>query len=400
METRIRLALRFGWTIVAVYGRLKHGIIWKRTPPKAPRLFISHLKLTSRERLLADTQRLLIIAEALFDDENLTPPDLIAGLPATIEAGIREGKAKLPPQDEIFETLDHWSLKCWAALNNEDTRLSEAASLGGSLADTYWHLPTPWQHTGADLGQTLQALLDPNRLTNLIRKVRYVDAYLPEGFGRMLRHSLWEWSIMGDLCRAATGELKIAYPNTYNLRSSQWFREHREDLIKKTEDIPADLNDKEKTFMRERVKKQAEKWERLVFDQSARPLMQPEDWRWVRWASTITMGVVTFLILLIGMLLLALLLRLGGWLIGFVLSVSPPEALQDWLTLGSAAFGVIGFLITQLYNGARELRQFYRWIRAWFLACKMNQCTLETWNGEKKSIAWIVIQRLMRPKDI
>lgn len=61
-QNRVWLALRFGWAMAEVYGRLKQELLWQRTPAATPRLFISDLNPTSGERLWAATCRLLALA--------------------------------------------------------------------------------------------------------------------------------------------------------------------------------------------------------------------------------------------------------------------------------------------------------------------------------------------------
>ena len=399
METRIRLALRFGWTIVAVYGRLKQGMLWKRTAPKAPRLFISHFDPTSGEELWTETRRLLAIAETLFDGADLAPPPLIAGLPATMEALIREEKEALPPEDEIFRALNHWSRRCWAALDTEDTIIAEAGSLGGSLADTFWHLQPYWDRTEPAPSETLEGMLNSERLIKLIRKIRHVEPYLPKGFGQMLRHSLWEWDVMNDLTRDALGELKIAYPLLYNMRSWQWVRRWRERRMKKKGIHPPDLKAKERERLWKRMQTQVTVWNRLVFDRSVNPMMRPTDWRWVRWISCILYAIFAALLIGAGMAVFVGLVIGGRWAVTRVFQTSPPSEFQDWLALGSASVAVVTFLITQLRNGAHGLRQLYRWVYDWVFARKMDQRTLTAWNGEEKPVFWIAIQRWLRAED-
>lgn len=399
METRIRLALRFGWTIVAVYGRLKQGMIWKRTPPKAPRLFISHFDPTSGEALWAETRRMLAIAETLFDGADLAPPPLIAGLPATIEAGIREQKGSLPSENESFEALNHWSRRCWAALDTEDTHLAEAASLGSSLADTFWHLQPYWDRAEPAPSETLEGMLKSQRLIKLIRKIRHVEPYLPTGFGQRLRHSLWEWDVMNDLSRDALGEIKIAYPLLYNLRSWQWVRRWRERRMKKKGIQPPDLKAKERENLWKQMQTQAAVWRRLVFDRSVNPMMRPTDWRWVRWISRLLYVVAAALLIGAGMAIFVGLVIGGGWVMTRIFQTNPPSEFQDWLALGSASVAVVTFLITQLRNGAQGLRRLYHWIYDWVFARKMEQRTLTAWNGEEKPVFWIALQRLLRAED-
>lgn len=407
-ENRARLALRFGWTMAEVYGRLGQPILWKRTLPKAPRLFISHFKPTSGEILWAETRRLLHLAALLFkgrdededEDEDLARPALIVGLPEQMEAFIRKDAGSLPAEEDLYAELDCWSRQCWARLDAEDAILAEAASLGASLADTFWHMPPPFQESKPAPEETWNHLLHSQRLIRLIRSVRRVESYLPQDFGRMLRHSLWEWDMTQDLIRTRSGKLKIAFPLLYAFRSFNWVRRFRRWLMKRGKRQLPVLTAGERKTIWKHLQKQVRLWKRLVFDRSVEQMLRPSDWRQVRWTSRILYVLLAMVLMVGGALAFFYLVKFGQHVVVWLIPrVAPPAKFSDWLALGGTLVSVLGFLITQLRRGAEGFWHLYEFIYEWVLACKTDQRTLQAWNGKEKSTLLIALQRLMRAED-
>jgi len=383
-----------------IYGRLRQSPLWKRTPPKAPRLFISHLNPTSGELVWAATRRLLSLSTELFKAEGMKPPILIIDLPAQMEALVEGASEDLPTEEEVFDALNRWSRRCWARLDTEDAVLAEAASLGASLADTFWHMCPPFRKSQPAPGETWDRLLKSQRLNNLIRYVRSVESYLPRGFGRMLRHSLWEWDITGDLVRTPEGELRIAYPLLYALRSWYGIRKLRRRLMKKQGFTPPELTHKERKNLWHQLEKQVAVWDRLLFDRSVGQMLRPSDWRRVRWTSRGLYALSAFALVVGGTLAFFYLVKAGQQVAIWLLpKIEPPAGFQDWLALGGALISMLGFLTAQLRRGAQGFRQLYRSIYEWVLACRMDQRALRAWNGKEKSTLLIALQRLMRAED-
>jgi hypothetical protein len=319
-----------------------------------------------------------------------------------MEKLIQEESRSLPSVKSLYKELNHWSRQCWARLDAEDALLSEAASLGASLADTYWHMRLPFEEPAeASHGEAWDEMLKSRRLINMIRAVRRVEPYLPQGFGRRLRHSLWEWDITEDLIRTPEGELQIAYPALYALRSWKWVRKLRRRWMKKQELNPPELTRKERKSFWNQLRNQMLIWKRLLFDRTVRQLMRPSDWRWVRWTSRILYGLAAILLAAGGTVGFFYLVKVGqGLLTRLLPQIKPPAEFQDWLALGSAVVAMLGFLFTQVRQGAQGFVRLYQGIYTEVLAYRMDQRTLRAWNTQDKPQLLIVLQRLMRAEDL
>jgi len=400
-EHRILLALRFGWTMTEVYGRLRQPILWKRTPSQVPRLFISHFKPTSGEVLWSETRRLLQLANLLFEDDRLARPDLIVDLPEQMETFIQEDSGDMPAEDDLYARLNSWSRQCWARLDAEDAILSESASLGASLADTFWHIPPPFRRSESASEELWGHLLKSQRLVRLIRSVRRVEPYLPQTFGRMLRHSLWEWDVLQDLNRTRSGELKVAFSALYVFRSFNWVRRFRRWLMKRRDVQSPKLTADEQKAVWRHLQKQMALWKRLVFERSIDQMLRPSDWRRVRWASRVLYALSAVALIVGGALAFFYLVKFGQHVVAWLTPrVAPPAEFSDWMALGGVLVSGMGFLIAQLRRGAQGFHKLYQSIYGWVLACKMDQRTLHAWNGQEKSTLWIALQRLMRAEDV
>ncbi len=402
---RVQMALRFGWTMAEVYGRLRRPLLWKRTAPETPRLFVSGFSPTSGERLWVATRRLLLLWQALFqreeqasDDEGL--PEMLVELLDQMEDLIREEPTELPPVEDVFEELNHWSRECWARLDAEASVLAEAVTLGASLADTFWHMRPPRKGEAPSRKETWRYLLGPQRLTALIRSVRRVEPYLTEGTGRMLRHSLWEWSVARELTYSQSGEVKIACPQLYALRSVYLLRRLRRWWMEKQGLRLLELHlDDEKELWRQ-LQKQMLVWERLIFGRSVEQLLRPSDWRQVRWMARLLYAFAAVFFVMVGAAFFLGLLWVGRFVVALLLPfLVPPTRFEEWLALGGSAVAVLGFVVTQLRTGVRRLHDLYGSIYEWVLACKLDQRSLQAWNGRTKPLWLIGLQRLLRAEE-
>lgn len=404
-EDRVLLALRLGWTMAEVCGRLRHPVLWQRTPPQIPRLFIGDLSPTSGEQLWTATHRLLVLWHRLFESQPrggsaCAPSEAVAELPERMEVLMGGGAGSPPPAEGIYAELNRWSRDCWAQLDAEASVLAESAVLGASLADTFWHMQPPGRATTPSRKQTWRYLLGPERLIALLRAVRRIEPWLPEHVGRMLRHSLWEWSIARELTLSRSGRVKIACPVLYALRGLYPLRSLRRWAMKKRGVRLPELAAEQEKHLWTQLRKQMLMWECLVFARPVAQIIRPSDWRWVRWVSVGVYAVSTVLFVAAGSLFLLGVVIIARQAMEPILSLlDPPRQLGDWLAWGSALIAVAAFVGTQVQRSARRLRALYATIHGWVLACKLDQRSLQAWDGRTKSVGLIWLQRLLRAED-
>lgn len=394
----IMKALQLGWMFAEVNGRLKQSQMWGGGQSPARRVFLSHPKPKYGEALHLALQRLVVLADQLFPSSEKEPskcpvPEALQDFLTQVEHKLAPGGDKSPLSveriEDVFHILDAWSLRCWTHLGSESPIMAEAATFGGSLADTYWGMQLPTSEVSEDTrvkAVTWRYLLAPNRLHALIEDVRAIEDYMPNDCGTMFRHTLWEWGIADDLTRGVEGNLKIADDKSWRRLKKR----HRRDI--------KELSLEEEREMYRNLEIQQRQWKRLVF--TGEIPLQPEGRRWVVW--------VTGAVYVLGVAFLFLLFMsvLGGlsWLsYGLASSwlfprISLPSEAEDWLKIGGilvAAFTSVG---TQLWRWCRSIIGLYDTICHWWMLVKKKQYSLHRWNGEEKS-AWIIAkQQLLSPQ--
>jgi hypothetical protein len=441
-QDRIWLALRFGWTLAEICGRLAENPP-PDTPPASTRLFLSDLNPSPNERLWAAVQRLIYLTHQLFPPEDTqgrggSQPSEVQPSPASLEVKEEEikveqdegrplelepgstslaipgclndllqrlekrmpGAGKLPKVEDMYRDLNPWSRRIWGRLDAEDPLLAEAATLGARLADTFWQWPYPAGQPPAPGKHTWQHMLKQERLNRLIRSVRTVEAHLPAHVGPMLRHSLWEWSIVGELGRSDSGALEIMFPFWYNLRSLNWARRLRRRRIDEVARPPLEVGLGEDQALWKQLLNQVTTWEHLVFNRPLGHLLRPSDWRQVR---RVTLGLYAAMLVAItagGALLVAGLIWLvSEFLVALLPFLAAPTEFKDQLTLATTIVVVLAFLFTQLRQGLGRLRHLHDGIYQWVMMRKLQQRGLRTWDGQTKPLAWIWLQRLLRAED-
>jgi hypothetical protein len=408
------LALRLGWTLAEVYGRLGENPP-PDTPSSSTRLFLSDLNPSPNERLWAATQRLIYLVHRLFpprstsgkdegeqevEAEELRPglveyPKCLDDLLQRLEQRM-PGRGKLPRASALYDELNQWSRQVWAILDSEDPLLAEATTLGGRLADTFWQWRFPVKGQSAPAKQAWPHLLKRQRMTAIIRQVRLVETHLPAHVGSMLRHSLSEWSIAGELTRSSSGELEVAYPRLYRWRSLGWARARRRRRMKARREPPLQLRLKEGQALWRQLRNQIGDWERLVFGRPLARLLRPSDWRQVRWHAIVLYAGAVFLITAGIAGLIWLVIRLLGYLFPFL---AAPTEFKEQLTLASTLVAVLGFLATQFRRGLVGLRHLYDSIYTWVMMRKLEHRSLRLWNGETKPLRWVWLRLLLRAED-
>ena len=310
------------------------------------------------------------------------------------------GNGKLPKVEAVYNDLNQWSRMVWATLDAENPLLAEAATLGARLADTFWQWRFPAGEQPTSSKQTWQHLLKPKRMTAIIRQVRQVETHLPAHVGPMLRHSLWEWGIAGELTRSSSGQLRIAHPFLHRLRSLRWARTLRRRRKKAASREPPELTLEEERFLWKRLRHQMVAWEHLVFNRPLAHLLRPSDWRQVRWLS---LGLYAGAILLFtagGGLLVGGLVWLVSRFLGYVLPfLAAPTEFKDQVTLATTIVAVLAFLFAQMRQGLVRLRHLYDGIYHWVMMRKLQQRGLRAWDGRTKPLRWIWLQHLLRAED-
>lgn len=385
---RVQLSMQFGWAIVAAKGCLDTPLYWTRSLEMAPRLFISHPKPNSGEAFWRALRRALALGDGLFPASKdapsaCPPPELLSeDLTQEMKSLLQDGGELGISTERIVEALNHWSRECWVQLSSESPILSEAASLGGSLADTYWHLSP--QEEGPTRKETWRYLLSWRRLNRLIAQTRRVEAYLPENVGRLLRHSLWEWGIAGTLSRKKSGELRIAHP-------LRWA------FLNKKFSEAVELTPEEEKTLQTNLRQQAEIWKDLISGRI--PQLKPSDWRelrvitWLAYALTIV-----FQVALVGTLILGLLYvisLIAPWLTAHI---EAPDEFGNWLDLVATLTATLGLVAPQLWRWAKKATHLYDSLYNWFKMGELKQRSLHRWNGKSKSILIIWLQELLLAK--
>jgi hypothetical protein len=343
---------------------------------------------------------LVVLAETLFPATEETPS--ACPVPTAIRDFLQEAAQKLSPEGdksplaeariaELFTTLNTWSRTCWVHLGAASPLLSEAATLGGSLADTYWamQLPpdakSPVQEDTRVKAQTWRGLLAPNRLHALIEDVYAVEAQLPADVGSVLRHTLWEWGIADDLTRDDAGHLQIADPSAWRRLTKRHRREVKE------------LQPEEERALYAHLEDQQRQWRRLVF--AGDVALEPTDRRHLRLLAGLCyiLEVVTLFILtvlaLLGLSWLAY--QIGVWLFP---QIQRPDTVEDWLKIGGALTAVATFVGTQLWRWGKMILNLYDEIADWWRVVKEKQRSLRPWNGKPKAAWLIALQQLVYPK--
>jgi len=419
-QDRIWLALRFGWTLAEVYGRLSEN-----PPPdtasSSTRLFVSDLNPTPNERLWIATRRLIYLAGQLFpahkpeeqSEEQAAQERAKPGLPETpaciadLLQHLEErmpGSGKLPGPAAVYDDLNRWSRQIWAALDAEDPFLAEAATLGARLADTFWQLPFPTRQRSDAETQAWQArwrgLLKSQRMNTIIGHLWQVEAHLPAHVGPTLRHSLWEWGIAGQLTRNPSGRLEISWPFLYGFRSLRWAQSLRRMLSRRRHRPPVSLSLQEEQALWKQIQRQVVTWEHLIFNRPVDYLLLPSDWRHIRWVTMILYALAILLILTAGAALVALTIVYVSRVVGFLLPfLDQPTDFKDQLTLVSTLAAVLAFLVTQFRRALQRLRQVDDLFRHWVTMRKLEQRGLRAWNGRVKPLRWIWLQRILRAES-
>lgn len=405
--------MRFGWTLAEVHGRLRQQILWPDPSRRLNRLFLSDLNPASGERFWVATKRLVYLAHHLFPPPEASPDESQCPPPGSVECphdlndlleradrSIMAGRGKLPRTQATRYRLSQWSRQVWATLDAEDPLLSEAATLGARLADTFWQVRFPAKGQQIPDKESWKYMLKSRRTIATIRQVRPVEGHLPAHVGPMLRHSLWEWDIAGELTRSRSGGLEIIYPFLYHLRSVGWARGLRRRWMRGRDTSP-DLTLEEEQALWKQLKSQMIVWEHMVFNRPLAQLLRPSDWRQTRWLTTqVVYAVIIVLVAMGGALLVGGIFRLVADLVGhFLPSLAAPTEFKDQLTLAGILVAVLGFLATQLRQALRRLRHLYDAIYTWVVGRKLEQRSLRPWNGQAKPLRWIWIQRLLRAED-
>jgi hypothetical protein len=435
LQDRVWLALRFGWTLAEVYGRLAEDPLVD-TPSASKRLFISDLNPTPNERLWAATKRLAYLTRQLFppskkpqakpssaeaaansssssedrtegeqtgeqhEPESIECPKSIDTILQSVEQRLLTYQGKLPRASDLYAELNQWSRQVWATLDAEDPLFSAAATLGARLADTFWQWRFPGSEQPAPAEkQTWKHLLKSQRMIATIRQVREVEKHLPAHVGPMLRHSLWEWGIAGELGRSPAGRLQIAHSTLYQFRSQGWARALRHRRMKNHSQIPQ-LTNEEQVALWKQLQNQMVAWENLAMNQPVSRLLRPSDWRQVHWQS---IGLYAAALLLVGIgggALVAGFVWLAGQVLGVLLPfLAAPKDFKDQLTLASTIVAVLAFLLTQFRRGLGQLHTLYDSTRTWVMMRKLEQRGLRAWDGRIKPLRWIWLQRLLRAED-
>jgi hypothetical protein len=412
---QVRLALCLGWSISEVYGRIHKGAYFRKPRERLsgetpPRLSFSDREFTEAQRLWLTSRRITALTTALLkelgmgqgESEEMLPRP-IRNLPRRVKSHIDDPHAvPRPTEQELYELFEDWSADFSITLNVYSGLLSLAFTFGASLADTYWYMRPARRFGRGKSPESWHELLIRQRLTEIIRRVRRLEPYLPPGVGPALRHSLWEWGIAQELERHR-GQVRIAYPRLYRWRFMHWVRRIRANRMAKRwvgkvgEERFVVLKRGEEKGIYRNLKRQARVWSDLIHgSREPREYLLPSDWRQVRWmafaASILTFGVA----LVLGVsLLLTILFRV---FISLVVSLQPmaalPTELKDWLAVATTLATTVFVLTTQTGRVIRGMVNLYRSFHGWLVRRKIEQRTLVAWDGRVKSLFFICLEGL------
>lgn len=182
---RVLLAVRLGWLVVEVFGRLREYTQSSRkgevTPSSASQRF------DFSERSLDDREAIFLAAGQLRRTAASLGPGL-PSLPLPAHSELERALAVGLDLDALYGELNDWSTQVWIALSTEDDVIGRGFTYGGSLADTYWHAQT--------LGlEGFGELLRPQRLEYIAQRFDSITEHLPPYTARVLHHTLYWWRI-------------------------------------------------------------------------------------------------------------------------------------------------------------------------------------------------------------
>jgi hypothetical protein len=405
-------ALRLGWTLAELLGRIRKGArppgLRPRQPDYAPRLTAGHGTVERSSTGLVFTAHRLLALAAVLDVRCVDDPELqqrIEELPTTIERWLAGYDDNFYTPAQIRQLLEHWSLRAWAQLNARSDAAVLAFTLGMSLADTYWYLRKPAQRPKERVSEEdWTRLLSVYRLAVERDRLAMLRPYLPNYLVTTLRSHLNDWSIGTELERAPDGTLRrvpfytrTSHPLGWRISPAAWSRASTLyrlthfwgylPAFQRPNRVPEVTADEEIT-LQENLKRQAEVWRSLIF--GLRPptgYLQPADRISIR---LLNVGCATGLVLIFGLALTAL-----TWLIGtrlFPLAAqllpgladlesAPGSEVRGWLALlvqVVPGLGVLGVLGLTLYRVGRWIYQHWTdFVASWLF---VRRRTLKRWN--------------------
>jgi hypothetical protein len=208
---RVLSALRFGWAIAEVRGRLRRGPPPGEDAPN-PRRAGHALPLGGERKWDEQTIETQTVAETLaaglnldFDCAELTGLTDHAGTKASAYLGDRakalwKAREAKPPDagvmaktwEQIAELLWAWDAQIQDALAAESFAVASGYQLGRGLAETYW--ANDPEANGSDNPQSWEFLLGPERVDPIRRLQQRLSAYLLPMTAPAIEASLLAWS--------------------------------------------------------------------------------------------------------------------------------------------------------------------------------------------------------------
>ncbi len=407
---RVQTAIRFGWTLAETLGQMRKGLSLRmpRQPgadADVPRLSFSDRDLTVGETLWLSAQRLIDLAGALKTDEDdrrdgEDVPELVKSLPDRIRQHTANPKRNpLPDIRDVYEAFEDWSAKWWIRLGVDSELLALAFTFGGGLADTYWHMRPPRHFGQRKSHDSWHELLVEHRMTEMVRRARRLQPYLPSDVELALRHSLREWGIAMDLEQTASG-VRIAYPILFRMRMFSWARRWRTWLMRRRwkdkhgAERFATLTAEDEEKLVGNLRRQAKVWADLIHGaRLPSDYLLPSDWRMVSSTAFVVVALGTLALIAVGAFALVIVFRL---LLALYVALSPqivvPTDFRDQLTLVSTLAAAGLFLVTQAARAARGSVAWYDRVRRWLVKRKVEQRTWVAWDGRPKGLLWIGLE--------
>ncbi len=415
-------ALRLGWTVSELLGRIRKGARPPRRryrgPNYVPRITAGEGTIeSSSAALVFAALRLLALSDALSvkceDDEALQ--QIVEGLPRSLERWLAGRRSAFYTPAQLRQILENWSLRIWSQLNARSEAAALAFTLGISLADTYWYLRKPAQRPRrCPPKEDWRELLSVYRLAVERDRLETLRPYLPAYLVTTLRSHLNHWSIGTELERDAQGNLRrvpflvrTSHPLGWRISPDRWDRAgwffrvtHPLGFIPffRRPNRSPNLTDEEEIALQEALERQAEIWSSLIFGlrQPATYLFR-RDWFWIRiitWTG-VAMAVA-------GVILVALwgVARLGPALVNVAQPAfdriapgvtrflrQPGGGVREWVALAIQVIPVVaglGAAVVGLYRWAARLyRGWNERVTGWFI---VRRRTLVPWDRRLRSL--------------
>lgn len=405
---RYRIALQLGWLLASLCGQLTQpNLRWRDLYTRTSAEPVGRLFLSTREPRPGESVwsycisvgyllNQLYLNSKSHDEatrkqlfELSSPPPSVVHFISEMDKALQD-EAKLdlnkPQFDTLLSDINYWSRKIWSTLNSEDHALSDFASLGAGLSDTYWQ----WrlQKRQPKSQQTIMRLLRTHRSSMMLKRIQQLQGYMPDIFAPSFSHSFRQWSdyVNRTDIEIDKDEIKRYYAMREELKVLK--KEEGEALaavqgrisgykaqMAKTEAKFKTEEDLKKTF---RI--QTKIWEDLIFSRPVEYRLKPLDLRFIQSCTVVVYLLATILVtVLLAVSLYGLLLLINYFLARYMNfgldSLKSISDVEDQLKLIAAIATLVSFLAPQFGRFSKFVKNLYPVIYRWFYLSKIIQRT-------------------------